>query len=135
VQWWGLVSIYSKLCAPASLREALFVPSFVLGLRVRFSRGDAEAQRDFWGCEKLLGGAGGSARAVQWWGLVSIYSKLCAPASLREALFVPSFVLGLCVRFSCGDAETRRRRGISGVVRNYLKVQVGVLALCSGGDW
>jgi hypothetical protein len=36
---------------------------------------------------------------VLWWGLVSIYSKLYAPASLREALFVPSFVRGLCVRF------------------------------------
>jgi len=67
----------------------------------------AETQRGFWGCEKLLEGAGGSARAVQWWGLVSIYSKLCAPASLREALFVTSFVRGLRVRFSRRDAEAQ----------------------------
>ena len=45
---------YSNLCVSAALRDALFVPSSVRRLCVRFSRGDAEAQRDFWGCVGLV---------------------------------------------------------------------------------
>ena len=70
-------------------------------------RRDAETHRGFWVSEKLLEGADGSGRALQWWGLASIYFKLCGPASLREALFVTSFVRGLRVRFSRRDAEAQ----------------------------